>query len=147
MKKGYGLHGLFSLFLNTLTLSFYTSNYVLLSLYKDLLIYVIVLNKKGAFAIGKGRKKSNRKKKTAQEDFGTCSFYCRDCDYEFEVEWGTIWAIQECTHGYVGFHTNDTYIFCPKCEKIVDNDDTKDSLEDDLLLKDLLEVFFARPIE
>lgn len=50
-------------------------------------------------------------------------FYCPKCDYKFEVDWETIWDIQECTHGYVGFHLNDTFISCDKCGEICSDDD------------------------
>jgi 5-methylcytosine-specific restriction endonuclease McrA len=74
-----------------------------------------------------GKKRRKKKKDTSNviEDFGTCELYCKDCDYTFEIEWETIFSIQECTHGYVGFDLNDVFIDCPKCGKIVtDNDST-----------------------
>ncbi|WP_240620102.1 hypothetical protein [Peribacillus acanthi] len=83
--------------------------------------------------MGRKRKPVTKKKK---EDFATCSFYCKHCDYNFDIEWETIWGIQECTHGYVGFHTNDTYVDCPKCSQTVNDNDEEDSFKDDLLVKD-----------
>lgn len=50
-------------------------------------------------------------------------------------------AIQEFTHGYVGYHLNNTYICCPKCDEICDNEvkesipvvkQAADTLPDDL---------------
>ncbi|TLS38605.1 hypothetical protein [Pseudalkalibacillus caeni] len=70
------------------------------------------------------KRKTSKKKQQKQEDFGTCEFFCTNCDHTFEVEWITIWEIQESTHGYVGFHTFDTYIACPICNEIVENDNT-----------------------
>ena len=35
--------------------------------------------------------------------------------------------IQECTHGYVGYHLNNTFISCPKCDEIFD-DEIKESI-------------------
>jgi Fe2+ or Zn2+ uptake regulation protein len=61
------------------------------------------------------KKKKKKSKQTQKEDFGSAEFYCAKCDYKFEVDWETIRAIQECTHGYVGFHLNDTFICCEKC--------------------------------
>lgn len=54
-------------------------------------------------------------------------FYCKKCDYAFEVDWETIWDIQECAHGYVGFHLNDTFISCDKCGEIIDNEEKTES--------------------
>ncbi|CAH2716685.1 hypothetical protein BACCIP111895_03873 [Neobacillus rhizosphaerae] len=71
--------------------------------------------------MGKKKKKSKRIQK---EDFGSAEFYCAKCDYTFEVDWETIWDIQECTHGYVGFHLNDTYISCEKCDELIDSEET-----------------------
>ncbi|MBM7649269.1 hypothetical protein JOC78_002222 [Bacillus ectoiniformans] len=65
--------------------------------------------------------RKQRKKKQKKEDFGTCSFYCKPCQYEFEVEWETIWELQELTHGFVGFHTEDSFISCPKCHELVED--------------------------
>jgi hypothetical protein len=76
---------------------------------------------------GKKGKNTKRKKKEKKGDHGSMSFHCQHCDYDFEVEWETIWDIQECTHGYVGYHTNDVYISCPKCDRVV-NDDDDDSI-------------------
>jgi hypothetical protein len=59
-----------------------------------------------------------KKKKVQKVEYGTAEFYCRHCDYKFEIDWETIWDIQECTHGYVGYHLNDTFISCPKCDEI-----------------------------
>ncbi len=49
------------------------------------------------------------------EDLGACLFYCEHCRFEFEVEWIDIFAQQEATHGFVGFHLHEEYIACPKC--------------------------------
>lgn len=57
-------------------------------------------------------------KQLEKVDYGSATFYCKYCDYTFELDWQTIWEIQECTHGYVGFHLNDTFISCPKCNEI-----------------------------
>jgi Fe2+ or Zn2+ uptake regulation protein len=69
----------------------------------------------------KKNKGKNRKRKIA-EDFGTVSFYCVHCDYHFEVEWETIWHIQECTHGYVGYDLNDTFISCDRCNRLINSE-------------------------
>ncbi|WHY87063.1 hypothetical protein QNH39_04155 [Neobacillus novalis] len=63
-------------------------------------------------------KKRNKSKQKQKKEFGSAEFYCSKCDYKFEVDWETIWAIQECTHGYVGYHLNDTFISCEKCGEI-----------------------------
>ncbi|MDQ1147397.1 hypothetical protein QE429_004224 [Bacillus sp. SORGH_AS 510] len=65
--------------------------------------------------------KKKRKNKTTKESehLGACVLYCKKCDYEFEMEWVTIFDIQEVTHGYVGMHLNDVYISCPKCKEII----------------------------
>ncbi|KON86306.1 hypothetical protein AF332_05365 [Sporosarcina globispora] len=68
--------------------------------------------------MGKRRLKKNKKQ---QKNFGTCEFHCK---HTFEIDWETICDIQELTHGYVGFHNTDTFISCPKCDRIVDDDDT-----------------------
>ena len=47
--------------------------------------------------------------------------------YAFDIDWETIWEIQECTHGYVGYHLNDTFISCPKCDAICE-DEVKESI-------------------
>nr|WP_263323559.1 hypothetical protein [Neobacillus sp. Marseille-Q6967] len=62
--------------------------------------------------------KKKKQKKGKKEDYGSAEFYCRHCDYKFEMDWETIWWFQECTHGYVGYHLNDTFISCPKCNEI-----------------------------
>lgn len=62
--------------------------------------------------------KNRKKKKVQKEDYGSVEFYCRTCDFKFEISWETIWDIQDCTHGYVGYHLNDTFISCPKCNEI-----------------------------
>ncbi|WP_066392238.1 hypothetical protein [Neobacillus mesonae] len=71
-----------------------------------------------------GKKKKKKSKKRQKEDFGSVEFYCKKCDYTFEIDWETIWDIQECTHGYVGFHLNNTFISCEKCGEIINNDET-----------------------
>ncbi len=68
------------------------------------------------------KRKNQHLTKRKNEDFGTYDFYCQPCDYHFEMDWEDIWAIQEVTHGYVGFHTNDTFISCPKCDKVVSDE-------------------------
>lgn len=83
-----------------------------------------------------GKKGKNKHKKKKTEDFGTCSFYCKPCDYTFEIEWQTIWDIQEMTHGYVGFHTTDTFISCPKCERIIDENDEVDPFKGEPLFSE-----------
>jgi predicted nucleic-acid-binding Zn-ribbon protein len=84
---------------------------------------------KGVFNLAKKKKKS---KQTKKEDYGSMEFYCKKCDYTFEVEWELIWEIQELTHGYVGYHLYDTYISCPKCDEIVSDEqhiqDTTDKM-------------------
>ncbi|KAF0825111.1 phage terminase large subunit family protein [Cytobacillus firmus] len=64
------------------------------------------------------KRKKNKKKK---EDFGTCEFHCKHCSHTFEMDWETIWDLQEMTHGYTGFHTDDTFISCPKCDRLIDD--------------------------
>ncbi|WEG11160.1 hypothetical protein PU629_13380 [Pullulanibacillus sp. KACC 23026] len=82
---------------------------------------------------GQEKKEQKKLKKTAEEkeDFDTCSFYCKTCDHKFELEWEIIFEIQECTHGYVGYHLNDVFINCPKCDRIVTEEPDE---EDDFLL-------------
>lgn len=65
------------------------------------------------------------KKKVLTENFGSAEFYCSNCDYYFEVAWETIWDIQELTHGYVGFHIFETDISCEKCNKSINEEDSK----------------------
>jgi Fe2+ or Zn2+ uptake regulation protein len=83
--------------------------------------------------------KKKKKKKVQKVDYGSAEFYCRHCDYTFEIDWETIWDIQECTHGYVGYHLNDTFISCPKCDEICGDEEipaekrqVTDILDDDL---------------
>jgi len=66
---------------------------------------------------GKRPPRSKRKKQPKSEivDLGSASFVCSSCDREYEMEWSTVFDIQECTHGYVGFDTNQDYISCPYC--------------------------------
>ncbi|CAH2716696.1 hypothetical protein BACCIP111895_03884 [Neobacillus rhizosphaerae] len=71
--------------------------------------------------MGEKKKKSKQRQK---EDFGTAEFYCAKCDYKFEIDWETIWGIQEITHEYVGYHLNDTFISCEKCDDLIDVDET-----------------------
>ena len=33
------------------------------------------------------------KKQIEKVDYGSVEFYCKDCDYTFEIEWETIWDI------------------------------------------------------
>lgn len=77
-----------------------------------------------------GRKKRKKRAIKETEDFGTCELYCKDCDFEFEMDWETIFAIQECTHGYVGYHLNDVFISCPKCHEIISSNSDRDHLPD-----------------
>ena len=60
-------------------------------------------------------------------DFGSIELYCKHCDYTFEIDWETIWEIQESTHGYVGHYLNDTFISCSKCDEIF-GDEEKESI-------------------
>ena len=53
--------------------------------------------------------------------------YCKHCDYSFEIDWETIWEFQECTHESVGYHLNDTFISCLKCDEIC-GDEVKESI-------------------
>lgn len=62
--------------------------------------------------------KKKKKKKVQIVDYGTAEFYCRHCNYNFKIDWETIWDIQEHTHGYVGYHLNNTFISCPKCDEV-----------------------------
>ncbi|EKN65944.1 hypothetical protein BABA_18147 [Neobacillus bataviensis LMG 21833] len=71
-----------------------------------------------------GKKKRNKSKLKQKEDFGSAEFYCAKCDYTFEIDWETIWDIQECTHGYVGYHLNDTFICCEKCGEFIEDKET-----------------------
>ncbi|WP_066307531.1 hypothetical protein [Bacillus sp. FJAT-29814] len=63
--------------------------------------------------------KKKKSKPIAQEDFGSVEFHCLKCDSTFEVKWETIWDIQECKHGYVGYDLNDTLIWCEKCGELI----------------------------
>lgn len=69
-------------------------------------------------------KKKKKRKQSQKEDFGSAEFYCANCDYRFEIDWETIWDIQECTHGYVGYHLNDTFISCEKCGELIKDEET-----------------------
>ncbi|PLT29625.1 hypothetical protein [Peribacillus deserti] len=82
-------------------------------------------------------KKRKQKQKQKKKEFGTASFYCRQCDYHFEIDWETIWDIQESTHGYVGFHLNDTFISCDKCGVVVTEEEEPESISAEISL-DLL---------
>ncbi|MFE4522549.1 hypothetical protein HUN92_05770 [Bacillus firmus] len=66
-------------------------------------------------------KESQKRIKMKKEDFGTCEFHCKHCSHTFEMDWETIWDLQEMTHGYTGFHTDDTFISCPKCDRLIDD--------------------------
>ncbi|TYS17809.1 hypothetical protein FZC78_08115 [Rossellomorea vietnamensis] len=70
-----------------------------------------------------GRKKKRRQKEEEAKDSGAREFHCNRCDLKFEVEWEDIFMIQELTHGYVGFHINDTFISCPQCDEIVEEEE------------------------
>lgn len=74
--------------------------------------------------------KKKRKKRIVKEteDLGTCVLDCKNCNYKFEMDWEKIFAIQECTHGYVGFHLNDLFIDCPKCHKVISGESEGDYL-------------------
>lgn len=72
------------------------------------------------------KKKKKKTKKKQQEDFGSVEFHCTHCGHSFEVDWETIWDIQEFTHGYVGYHLNDTFISCDKCGEIVNDEEKVD---------------------
>ncbi|MFA9558485.1 hypothetical protein ACERII_14355 [Evansella sp. AB-rgal1] len=88
------------------------------------------------------KKRKNIKKVEEKEDFGTCELYCKDCDYEFEMDWEDIFDIQECTHGYVGFHLNDVFIGCPKCGKIITSNSS-----DENFVSDTKKLKRSKPIE
>lgn len=77
-----------------------------------------------------GKKRRKKKNKATKEivDFGRCELYCKACDYKFEIDWETIFEIQEMTHGYVGYHLNDVFINCPKCDEIISEDSNDDPL-------------------
>lgn len=61
-----------------------------------------------------------KKQEEGQEDFGSVIFYCKRCNKTFDMEWETIWDMQELTHGYVGYHLYDTYICCPDCGELAE---------------------------
>lgn len=69
--------------------------------------------------MGKKKRKNKRIITEVTDDYGNCVFYCKDCNYEFELDWELIFAIQESTHGYVGFQLDDVMIDCPKCHEII----------------------------
>lgn len=71
-----------------------------------------------------------KKKKVEKVDYGSVELYCKHCDYTFEMDWEIIWEIQECTHGYVDYHLNDTFISCPKCDEICTNEEDEAEPED-----------------
>lgn len=56
-------------------------------------------------------------------DFGHREFVCKNCSLEFALDWETIFATQECTHGYVGYEYGDYYIECPRCGQQVQDDE------------------------
>lgn len=68
--------------------------------------------------MGKKNYKMRKNKNTVEyEDYGNAEFHCPFCGHYFEVPWMDIFDLQECTHGFVGWHLNDVYIACPKCDK------------------------------
>jgi Fe2+ or Zn2+ uptake regulation protein len=69
------------------------------------------------------KRRGKKAKKAKQEDFGKAEFYCSNCGHHFEMDWERIWDIQELTHGYAGYHLNDTYISCEKCNHMISEDD------------------------
>ena len=83
--------------------------------------------------MGKKKKKSKQKQK---EEFGSAEFYCSKCEYRFEVDWETIWSIQECTHGYVGYHLNDTFISCEKCGEPCVDEEVSEGSKPELIFTD-----------
>ncbi len=56
-----------------------------------------------------------RKRRSRAEDLGELMLYCPPCQLDFGMPWETIFAIQECTHGYVGFDVSQDYLACPRC--------------------------------
>ncbi|MGX6445795.1 hypothetical protein ACWM35_21470 [Neobacillus sp. K501] len=80
--------------------------------------------------------KNKKKKKCKKIDYGTAEFYCRHCDYKFELDWETICVIQECTHGNVGYHLNDTYISCSKCDEVCWDEETPEVKSPDKVISD-----------
>lgn len=67
--------------------------------------------------------KKKKSKHIAKEDFRSVEVHCLKCNYTLEVDWETIWDIQECTHGYVGYHLNDTFISCEKCGELINENE------------------------
>ena len=67
--------------------------------------------------------RKKKKMKLEEVDYGSMEFYCKQCKYTFQIDWATIWDIQESTHGFVGLHINDTFISCPKCDEICEQEE------------------------
>lgn len=61
------------------------------------------------------RERPKRKRAEAGEDLGSLILCCAQCRLPFELAWETIFAIQESTHGYVGFDVSQDYLACPRC--------------------------------
>jgi transcription elongation factor Elf1 len=83
--------------------------------------------------MGKKKKKSKHNQK---EDFGKAEFYCAKCYHRFEIDWETIWDIQEATHGYVGYHLNDTFISCEKCGELCVDEEIEEERKPARLITD-----------
>lgn len=59
--------------------------------------------------------KKRRGRRPDVPDLGNREFCCPRCSHRFEVPWVEIFELQEMTHGFVGFETQNEYISCPKC--------------------------------
>jgi hypothetical protein len=61
-------------------------------------------------------KKKKAKHLQPTEDFGSVRFFCKHCQCFFEIEWETIFDLQECTHGFVGYeYFMDETFPCADC--------------------------------
>ena len=72
---------------------------------------------------------TKKKNSTVEKELGSCSFYCKNCDIEFEIDWSDIFELQEMTHGYVGYDLNNLYISCPKCGEYINEENNKKDIE------------------
>lgn len=61
------------------------------------------------------RGKPRRRRTEPGLNLGSLILCCPQCRVPFEMDWETIFAIQECTHGYVGFDVSQDYLACPRC--------------------------------
>lgn len=71
----------------------------------------------------------SKKEHQGRDHSGLVNLVCPNCGYHFDMEWKWIFDIQELIYGYIGFHTNDVYFTCPKCEKTFEGGDEQEAGE------------------